>query len=433
MYIDLSGPVLSTQTFHYIGPGFVTPLHVLAYFVTVLPFFMLLRPDAVERWQSEADRRPSRRETLTLSDATFIASLLFLGYLFFDLIHRGSIPLFAHMERFVYTAQHAGAAHRWLIKYGNFVAFWWGVMFAAERLRNRRVDVRYLGLFGVLVFYMFLTGNRFSAFYSFGSFFLAPLAAAIAADVRSDRSPVPFFWIGRAFRTRDLIAFGVVALLVAVVFVIGTYNNLVNVRGFQDSEVLSQFVERALIQPSELGWVSFEHVFNFNEWQPSRVYDFLFQVPLDPNRNTTPQYLMLEAIGEPRTWEHISAGYQFAGGFPEIFFELFGPVYAWPFISGAAYIAAALTALVVKGVLQGRYASAFLSLYVLYGFYVMYIGGMLNFVLVETYWIKIAALVAALLLEWTLARAKFSLVPWTLCRMPSFPAHALILAKPPPA
>ena len=124
---------------------------------------------------------------LTLSDVTFVVSLLFLGYLFFDLIRIGSIPLFAHIERFVYTAQYAGAAHRWLIQYGNFVTFWWGVMFAAERLRNRRIDIRYLGLLGLLMLYMFLTGNRFSAFYSFGSFFVIPLAAAIAAEIRDDR------------------------------------------------------------------------------------------------------------------------------------------------------------------------------------------------------------------------------------------------------
>ena len=103
-------------------------------------------------------------------------------------------------------------------------------------------------------------------------------------------------------------------------------------------------------------------------------------MPLDAGRNTTPQYLMLQSIGEPRTYEHILEGLQFAGGFPEIYFELFGPFYAWPFIFGAGYIAAGLTALIVKGVIQGRYASTFLAFYVLFGFYVMYIGGMLNFV-----------------------------------------------------
>lgn len=418
MYIDLAGPVLSTQTFHYIGPGLVTPLHVLAYFFTIIPFFILLRPSAIERWQSEADRNAAPQGVLTLSDLTVLLSLLFLSYLFFDLIRRGSIPLFAHMERFVYTEEYAGAAHRWLILYGNFVCCWWGFMFAAERLRNRRMDVRYLGLLGILVFYMFLTGNRFSAFYSFGSFFLAPLAAVLAVDFKRDQPQSPFFWIVGSFRIRDLLAVSTIAVVLAIVSVIGIYNNLVNVRGYQGGEVLSQFIERALIQPSELGWISFEHVFDFNHWQPYRVFDFLFQMPLDPNKNTTPQYLMLQAIGEPRTYEHISGGFQFAGGFPEIFFELFGPVYAWPFFFGAGYIAAALTALTVKGVLQGNYASAFLAVYVLYGLDVMYIGGMLNFVIVTSYWIKIAALAAALSMEWALAGVGLPLVPWALVRIP---------------
>ena len=141
-------------------------------------------------------------------------------------------------------------------------------------------------------------------------------------------------------------------------------------------------------------------------------------MPLDAGRNTTPQYLMLQSIGEPRTYEHISAGAQFAGGFPEIYFELFGPFYAWPFIFGAAYIAAGLTALIVKGVIQGRYVSTFLAFYVLYGFYVMYIGGMLNFVATPTYWLKVGALVTALALESSLARIGMPLVPWSLFRIP---------------
>jgi len=420
MFIDLAGPVLSSQTDRYVGPGLATPLHVLAYFVTLAPFFFLLRPAAVQHWLHEADRERAAPGTITLSGITVVVSLIFLGYLYFDLIRIGAIPLFAHLERFVYTAQYAGAAHRWLILYGNFVTFWWGVMFAAERLRNRRIDIRYLGMLGILMVYMFLTGNRFSAFYSFSSFFVIPLAAVIAADIRENRSAVPFSWIGKTFQRRELIAFGTAAALAAIGSAVGIYNNLANVRHFQGDEILSQFWERLLVQPSELGWLSYERVFHFGQWQPDRVYDFLFQAPLDAGKNTTPQFLMLETIGEPRTFEHISGGFQFAGGFPEIFFELFGPFYAWPFIFGTGYIAAGLTAVVVKGVIQGRYASAFLSLYVLFGFHVMYIGGMLNFIMTPVYWIKIAALAIALLMEARLARSGLPLVPWALFRLPAF-------------
>jgi hypothetical protein len=419
MFIDLAGPVFSSQTDRYVGPGLATPLHVLAYFVTLAPFFLLLRPAAVEHWLHDANREQAAPGMITLSGITVVVSLLFLGYLYFDLVRVGSIPLFARLERFVYTAQYAGAAHRWLILYGNFVAFWWGVMFAAERLRNRRIDVRYLGMLGILMLYMFLTGNRFSAFYSFGSFFVVPLAAAVAADIGGNGSAAPFSWIGKTFRRRDLIAFSALIVLVVITSSVGIYNNLANVRQFQGDEILSQFWERLLVQPSELGWISYERVFNFGQWQPDHVFDFLFQAPLDATRNTTPQFLMLATIGEPRTHEHISGGFQFAGGFPEIFFELFGPVYAWPFIFGAGYIAAGLTAVMIKGVIQGRYLSAFLSLYVLFGFYVMYIGGMLNFIATPVYWIKVAALAAALLMEARLARAGLPLVPWALFRVPA--------------
>ncbi len=418
MFIDLAGPVFATQPSQYVGPGLATLLHVLAYFLTLIPFFILLRPSSIEGWLNGADTRRAQHGVLTLSDATVALSFLFLGYLFFDLVRNGSIPWFAHIERFVYTAQYAGAAHRWLMQYGNLVAFWWGMMFAAERLRNRKTDIRYLWLFGVLVVYMFLTGHRFSPFYSFGSFFIIPLSAVIAAEIKDNQSRTPFSWVGHAFQTRDLIAVIAIGSLIVIVSALGIYNNLVNVRGFANSQILPQFWERLLVQPSELGWISYDRVFSFGHWQPDRVYDFLFQMPLDPNRNTTPQYLMLEAIGEPRTQEHISGGFQFAGGFPEIFFELFGPVYAWPFIFGAGYIAAALTALIVKGVIQGRYASPLLSLYVLFGFYVMYIGGMLNFLIVESYWIKIAALAAVLMMEWRLGRAGLPLVPWAMFRNP---------------
>lgn len=418
MYIDLAGPVLSTQTYSYVGPGLMTPLHMLAYFLTLMPFYFLLRKKLVDGWSADADRRGAPPGMLTLSDLTFIVSLLFIGYLFMDLIRHGSIPLFAKIERFVYTEKHAGAAHRWLVQYGNFVCFWWGVMLAAERLRNRRFDIRYIALIGLLMFYMFLTGNRFSAFYSYGSFFILPLAAVIAVEAGNVRDSRPFFWITRAFKRRHLIAVVMIAVLLAVGIIIGIYNNLVNVRGYEQTAILAQLLERALIQPSELGWLSYQRVFELNHWQPYRAFDFLFQMPLDAGRNTTPQYLMLQSIGEPRTYEHISGGSQFAGGFPEIYFELFGPFYAWPFIFGAGYIAAGLTALIVKGVIQGRYASTFLAFYVLYGFYVMYIGGMLNFVATPTYWLKVGALLIALALEGSLARIGMPLVPWSLFRIP---------------
>src|SRR3954469_4782914 len=79
MFIDLAGPVLSSQTDRYIGPGLATPLHVLAYFVTLAPFFFLLRPAAVQHWLHDAERGRAAPGMITLSGITVVVSLLFPG------------------------------------------------------------------------------------------------------------------------------------------------------------------------------------------------------------------------------------------------------------------------------------------------------------------------------------------------------------------
>lgn len=159
-------------------------------------------------------------------------------------------------------------------------------------------------------------------------------------------------------------------------------------------------------------------MFESGQFEPSVAFNFLFQDAIDPNRNTTMQYLMFASIGEPGTTDQILKGFQLAGGFPEIFFELFGPYLAWPFILGAGCIAAALTAYIVRGTLLGHYASAFVGMYVVYAFYVMYIGGMLNFVMPWTYWAKVTAFIVALVVERRLTHRGLSLVPWNLFSLP---------------
>jgi len=415
MFIDLAGPVYSSQLVRDIGPGTATIIHSLAYIISLVPFLYYFRSEAIEEWRADAQRNGAIRGKRTLSDITFLLSLIFLSFLFFDLVRRGSIPLFHRIERFNYAG---GSAHRWMNRYENFVAFWWGLMFTAEYIRQRRIDWRMLALLFASAVYALLTGNRFSAFYSQCSFFLTPCAAIIALKYKSSDGSL-LSWINRRFASRVARLATAGCLVVAAGTIsFAIYNNLANVRGFVGDDIWRQAFDRTLIQPSEIGWTSYERVFEANQTEPSVAFHLLFEDPLEPDRNTSIQYLMLATIGEPRTHEHLSRGFQFAGGFPEIFFELFGPYLAWPFLLGTGCITAALTAYVVRGALLGNYASAFLSLYVLYGFYVMYIGGMLNFATTRTYWIKIALFAMTLLIEASLARVGLPLVPWVIFRMP---------------
>ncbi len=244
MFIDLQGPVYSSQLARDIGPGTASVVHSLAYVVSLIPFLYCFRPGIIEAWRADSQRSRTIRGDITLSDITFALSLLFLSFLFFDLVRRGSIPLFNRIERFDYAG---GSAHRWMIKYGNFVTFWWGVMFAAGYIQQRRFDWRMLGLLCATAVYALLTGNRFSAFYSQSSFFIIPWAAVVALRYRSvDES---FFSLIRsrfASWTSRLTAIGLIAVAVGTIS-FAIYNNLANVRGYTGNEIWRQAFDRTLI------------------------------------------------------------------------------------------------------------------------------------------------------------------------------------------
>ncbi|MDA9404072.1 hypothetical protein XH79_35755 [Bradyrhizobium sp. CCBAU 45389] len=413
--IDLTGPVLSSQLQMYIGPGVMTVFQSIAYFLTLLPFLWVFNSRALDEWARSAPtpEPPAPQSQLTLSDVTFYASVLFLILLFGALIQGGVIPLFAKIERWTFNEQ-ANVLHGLVVERGDMLCFWWGTMFVAERLRRQRYDYRFVSLLAVLIFYMFLVGGRFSPFYRFSAFFVIPFSAVLLVQARDLGSASLFGLLSRITDRRIVLAGASVIALTAAMIAFALYWNLTRVRGFEGQAALTAFVERVLVQPSEMGWASYQRVLVNGEWDARHVFDFLFDRPIVAGRNTTPQFLMSETIGEPRTTEHITGGFQFAGGFPEIFFELFGPYFGWLFLLGAGWLTALLSAVMIRSIIAERYLTAALSFYVLYGIYVMYIGGMLNFVATPTYWVKIAALFAAIIVEERAQRLGRPILPWVL-------------------
>jgi hypothetical protein len=414
LYIDLSGPVFSSQLVMFIGPGSFTVFQSVAYFLTLIPFLWVFNSAALDEWARSAPEPSAIRPRLTLSDVTFYASAVFLVLLFAALVHGGVIPLFAKMERWTFTEQSGNALHHFIIERGDMLCFWWGTMFVADRLRHQRYGYRFPALLTVMFVYMFLVGGRFSPFYRSCAFFLIPFSAVVLVQARGLQSRslfkvMPLIADRRILRT----AIGVLALI-AVLITSALYWNLTRVRGGEGQPAGEVFAERVLVQPSEIGWASYRRVLVNGDWDARRTFDFLFERPIAPGRNTTPQFLMSETIGEPRTTEHITRGFQFAGGFPEIFFELWGPYLGWIFLLGAGWLCALISAVMIRSIVSGRYLTAILAFYVLYGFYVMYIGGMLNFVATPTYWVKIGLLFAAIIVEARSARRGKPILPWVL-------------------
>ena len=63
--------------------------------------------------------------------------------------------------------------------------------------------------------------------------------------------------------------------------------------------------------------------------------------------------------------------------------------------------------------------TAFFALYVYYAATLLYIGGMLNFLTVWTFWVKLGAFGVVLWLERSLAAVNLPLLPWLLWRRPA--------------
>ena len=122
------------------------------------------------------------------------------------------------------------------------------------------------------------------------------------------------------------------------------------------------------------------------------VWVDLFIYPIDPTRNTSMQMLMLRNLGYDRAKELLDMGQQYTGGYPEVLFELLGPWLALPVALGFRVVTAILLRMCVLAVCECRLLTAFMAMYVFFGFSLLFIGGMLNFLLVWTFWVKIAVL-----------------------------------------
>lgn len=98
------------------------------------------------------------------------------------------------------------------------------------------------------------------------------------------------------------------------------------VRGAEVAELQSKLVQRILVQQGEMWWVTYTRVFVHFDWNSSLAVFKLFVAPFDPNRNSTMQFLMEMGLPLERAQFILQQGSAYTGGWPEVLFELGGPV-----------------------------------------------------------------------------------------------------------
>lgn len=397
LYVDLAGPLYSDQLETFIGGGPSMPLFSGAVLAFLLPLMFFFRRRAVFKGLTLPSRPRNLYNPTLLLNGVFVGLAVFVAATYVDMVFRGPIPLFVGMDRLEYNKDYAGPLHDILNDNGFLLAFLLGLTFAYPRVHGRDFKTGALVLYGLVILYFALTGNRFSAFYAFTSFFVIPLAtlpmlASIGRLKPPPRKRSELIRFVLSPLARYLAGFGAVLFLVGLLL-----NSVLNVRAYDDPANL--FFQRILVQPVELWWASWAELRNYNNTSFDTAWYELFINPLDASRNTSVRLLMINSLGYERAAELAEFGTQFAGGYPEIFFELLGVWRALPVALIFGIVTVLLLRLAIVSSALGRIGTAVLAIYVFYGFTLLYIGGMLNFLITWTYWVKCAALLVVYLIE----------------------------------
>lgn len=393
-YVDLEGPIYSYEIGEEVGGGSSMPLFAISVIAFILPLILMFRAQSLRDLLKESSIKHVLSKNVVSS--VFIFLLLFVFVLYFDLISRGIIPLFQGIDRLEYNRDMAGIFHPYVFDFGFLFASISSIFFVYPRVLGREFDFRFLLIYFFIIVYYALTGNRFSAFYSFTSFFLLPLAVLLVLSrigrlkaLNHSRSV-----LSRILVARSTVIFSVLLLLFSVGWLLKT--NLTSVRSYEDPT--DQFLQRSIVQPIQLWWKTWEGI-RESSTDAGLTWEAAFFNPIDPTRNTSIQALMIKNLGYQRAGELLDNGQQYAGGYPEILFELFTPTTAILTALIFGFSTAWFLRLAVLSIARGQILTALMSIYIYFGFSLLYIGGMLNFLIVWSFWIKLATLFTSMYLE----------------------------------
>ncbi|HVX76404.1 MAG TPA: DUF6418 domain-containing protein [Bradyrhizobium sp.] len=397
LYIDVLGPLFSEQLDRDIGPGISAVPLALSQAIVIAMVLYSFRPERLKGLYCEADawsEKGPRRYLRPLSDLAFWAAGIFIFLLWIEMFARGPIPLFADMERYDYARLYAGPLHRRLLQWGPMLAFQLGIFLAAPMLRGRLPDRRFVVLFAALILYLFFVGHRFSSFFAYTTFLVIPVGAVLL--VKQGRTYRPWREMLPKRGVRYLyLAGGALALLVGL----AVLHSYTAVRGVEGSRLVTKLVQRILVQQSEMWWMTYERVFLQQDWSSSFAAFKIFIAPFDPSRNSTMQFLMELGLPIERAHVILEQGTSYTGGWPEVLFELAGPLGGFVLVAFCALMLSEFMFLLVRCIVLERFVSCVFLTPVMYTVMIFVTAGMANSFIQLTFLFKVAVAIVTYLVE----------------------------------
>lgn len=394
-YIDVFGPIVSEQLERSIGPGLAAVPLGASHVLVLLMLLVSFHPQRLKALAAASNFKMSSflpTGRLDLFNLAFWVILLFEVALWIEMLTRGTIPLFSKIERLDYSRQFGGFLHGRLMDWGPMLAFQLGLLFATPVLRGARFDYRFGALFGSLMVYLLFVGHRFSSFFLYFSFFIMPMGSIVLG-----RSKAAAFDNLAFYRMLRALWLPVACLGVLVLGAL-TYSYTV-VRGAESELLQAKLTQRLLVQQGEMWWMTYERVFLHGDWNAPLAFVKLFLDPFNPNRNSTMQLLMELGLPIERAHALLDLGVAYTGGWPEVLFELGGPVNGFILVVLSAIMFSEFLFLVTRCIVEQRYATCFFLTPILYAVEVYLASGMMNSFIQLTFMTKLGAAIFVYVLE----------------------------------
>ena len=136
-------------------------------------------------------------------------------------------------------------------------------------------------------------------------------------------------------------------------------------------------------------WMTYDRVFLRDDWDGSQAAFQLFVDPFDPGRDSTMQFLMEKALPLDRAHFILSQGSAYTGGWPEVFFELGGPLGGFILVALAAIVFSEFMYFLMRCFVEERFATCFFLTPILFALSVNLLSGMVNSFIQVTFLIKV--------------------------------------------
>ena len=379
-YIDLFGPVYSRQLEIYVGNQDGLVILLFSYLLFLMPILYFLdrwftkHRTVISQW-SYNGRNSSIRYC-------YYAILLIIVVAYAQLFASGQIPLFDGIERYDY-AKISGPLHRAIFKYNAVIMFFTGSLAVLSFIKTRRINKYSIVVFVAFDMYALLTGHRFAVFLKALEFFAIPFSLIVFRDTFKLRTRV-------RIKSKIIVMLMYLTVVSGIFSAVGLTNSYLNIRHSPTTSApLNGSLERLLIQQGELWHASVDRAQIGETKDMDTALKYLFYDPILPGRNTAIQYLMWLSI-DKEAIRILNNSQQYAGGFPEIFVEVFG--LGWQFIFVLAFGVVVVVPLIwtLQAILGGKIMSCLLGGFIIYAFVLTVYNGLVHQYFVLTFSLKLA-------------------------------------------